>query len=271
MTGSLDGVSAKIKRAEENINQLNAEIESFLRDNQTPYTVVGQLQPNATEYIFTVRGELNVPVRFSVLAGEVVHQLRSSLDHLAHSLVVQHIRSEPAWNTAFPIGINKKEYKKACERRLKQSVSSTAADLILSVQPYIVSKVPEESTLWTLHQMNNRDKHRLLLVSAGGIGLVHEVTIDTHAPPPIGSQYSGPVIDSIFPQEEPSPVTKDGIELMRIILGEPYPGFQAYGKTTAQIIVEVPNKPGTYRPLIPLLTQMLKLTRRIVGSFKNEF
>ena len=70
---------------------------------------------------------------------------------------MRHIKAEPDWNTGFPIGINKKEFKKTSERGLKQSVSATAADLNLSVQPYIVSQPPADSLLWALHKMDNWD------------------------------------------------------------------------------------------------------------------
>src|ERR1700686_745705 len=89
MSNLLDGCYAKLERAKENVRNLNAEIETFLGADPKPYQVVGEHKGNGLKYAFVVRGNPTMPLRFTVLAGEVVHHLRSILDHLICALVVR--------------------------------------------------------------------------------------------------------------------------------------------------------------------------------------
>ena len=51
-----DSARAKIERADETAQNLNAEIDAFLRANPNPYRIVGQLKNENREYVFTCRG-----------------------------------------------------------------------------------------------------------------------------------------------------------------------------------------------------------------------
>src|SRR5450755_3842220 len=83
------GIAQKLKRADQNIVTLRSEIDTFLKGGKYP-TIP---HPNdktwqeATDYHRTKR----IPVRFGVLTGEIVHHLRSSLDH-----IVWHFSSDEA-------------------------------------------------------------------------------------------------------------------------------------------------------------------------------
>src|ERR1700761_1924172 len=84
MDHPLSGAYEKLHRAEENIEKLELEITRFFEESK--YPVISnendQLFLEAIDY----HGNRKIPIRFSVLAGEIVHHLRSSLDHVAWQL-----------------------------------------------------------------------------------------------------------------------------------------------------------------------------------------
>ena len=88
MAHPLDSCRAKTRRAQESIHDLEQEITAFFQRDPPPYKIVKQYQNNGLEYAFLAFGEPEAPLRFAVLAGEIVHHLRSSLDHLVYALII---------------------------------------------------------------------------------------------------------------------------------------------------------------------------------------
>jgi len=79
MSDLLIGCRAKIERAEENIRRLNGEITAFLSQESKPYRIRKEFRNNGLQYAFVAFGDPIAPPRFAVLAGEIIHHLRSSL------------------------------------------------------------------------------------------------------------------------------------------------------------------------------------------------
>src|SRR5213594_1504031 len=82
MTHPLDSCRVKIQRANEHIYNLNSEIRAFL---DSSYAVIRNHNTDSGQIEYRVR---NVAQRytgdkFAAIAGEVVHHLRSSFDHLS--------------------------------------------------------------------------------------------------------------------------------------------------------------------------------------------
>jgi hypothetical protein len=107
MTGLLEGARLKIQRAHEARQGLNAEVRRFL--SAQPYEV-------AVEKDLKIgKGSLHLSVRkppppeWGPIIGEIVHDTRSALDHLAYALSI--LNKGPAPNRpnrqwreiAFPI------------------------------------------------------------------------------------------------------------------------------------------------------------------------
>jgi hypothetical protein len=153
---------AKIERAEESIQNLNREITAFLVANPKPYRMVREFRNDGRQYAFIAFGNPVVPARFAVIAGEIVHHLRSSLDHLLCALVVNNGGS-PTRQHQFPIYTSPKAFDEACSRGLIRGVADSAEKLIRSVQPY-TSETPDDTVLHVIQQFDNFDKHQRLLV-----------------------------------------------------------------------------------------------------------
>jgi hypothetical protein len=115
----------------------------------------------AEELIGALEGESAGP-RASILAGDVLYNLRSCLDHLVHQLIVAHTDVEPSYRTyEFPIFRSEKQFDESRNRMLRD-VSPEATSRIREVQPFR-SEAPAESPLYLLQQLHDLDRRRLLL------------------------------------------------------------------------------------------------------------
>ena len=115
----------------------------------------------AEELLAALEGESAGP-RSSILAGDVLYNLRSCLDHLVHQLIVSDTGVEPTYRTyEFPIFRNEKQFDELRNRMLRD-VSPEAVTRIRELQPFR-AETPAESPLWLLHELHSLDRHRLLL------------------------------------------------------------------------------------------------------------
>ncbi len=74
----------KLRRARANYGELQNEIHAYLK--RQPFYLIVQPSPNDTkEWVVRVREE--VPVEFSAVIGDVIHNLRAALDLMAVQLV----------------------------------------------------------------------------------------------------------------------------------------------------------------------------------------
>src|SRR6266404_964011 len=80
----LAGVHEKLKRAEESIRDLNSQIVAFLRER--PEGGFSHDKQKAAKEFAEFHAKRVIPLRFGVIAGEVIHHLRSSLEHIAWML-----------------------------------------------------------------------------------------------------------------------------------------------------------------------------------------
>jgi hypothetical protein len=131
MSLPLDGCWAKIERANENIKNLEAEITTFVHPD--PYIVVGNVDHQKKECTFVADAK-TIPLRFSVLAGEIIHHLRSSLDHLICTLVVQQ-SNVVNLRHGFPICLNEKGFRAARKTGKIEGISEAAQAIVEHLQP----------------------------------------------------------------------------------------------------------------------------------------
>ncbi len=156
----LERLTAKPKWAVSQINDLEVLLnDTFPRAN--PYGVRCEDDPNTLERTYYVTNLPDVPVEISLVAGDILQNLRSSLDHLVCHLV--HKEGNPVTSqTAFPVANNAAEYISAVCRRKVKGAGQKAIDAIDAIEPY---KGGKGAMLWRLHKLNNLDKHRLLLTA----------------------------------------------------------------------------------------------------------
>ena len=177
MKPDFSGIAAKLIRANENIRNLDREIVAYLESSEYPFWRHDDKETalKAIEY----HRKRAVPLRFSVLAGEIIHHLRSILDHVAWQFTAEWYRVLKPTQIEFPIFEVRPPHKPGrtgYERHVKGISDPAVLILIERLQPYY-STEPAHQPLAILHKFNIADKHRhvLLCVSTGAIPISSEV------------------------------------------------------------------------------------------------
>jgi hypothetical protein len=146
----------KIEWAKKHIPDLQAAIERFLQTS--PYTVIAQDDPQIGLH-YTVELVEQIPSDILCLTGDILHNLRSSLDHLLFRIMP----STVPWTRqhGFPIAAGATEYE-ARKLRKTKGLPQNLVQRIDAVKPFKGGN----DILWRLNELNNIDKHRLLVALA---------------------------------------------------------------------------------------------------------
>lgn len=119
----------------------NAKVPGFFQMSYDPTSRVPMLPANAI-----------------AAAGDVVHNLRSALDHLAYQLaVVGTPGTEPNRKVGFPIAKDLKTYECVKVKKV-QGMRPDAIKAIDALQPY--KGGCNGDALWRIHDLDNSNKHR---------------------------------------------------------------------------------------------------------------
>lgn len=171
MAEPMEGHWPKIIRAEEHLAAARAEFD-FYREGDV-YRLIGEFDPNGTDYV--LRMELRYPPspRFAILIGEFFNCLRSALDHLAFRMVETHAPARLAdpKTIAFPIKESRFD-RRGNERPVDNLMAGVAGipegpmTLIETNQPYHRGEDAPWHPLAIIQNLNNIDKHRTLLLTS---------------------------------------------------------------------------------------------------------
>jgi len=156
-----------------------------------------------------------MPPMLSFMLGDCAHNLRSALDHLAFLICRPRTEREEA-SVEFPITSS---YARFRSTRYKMPHAPRGyRTAVERLQPYHRRTNPESVALWHLQEINNWDKHRLLLTTAASLVDSNiEVTILR------GST-------SVVRIEKFRGLLKPGTVLSRVQVGESEAGAQVYVK-----------------------------------------
>jgi hypothetical protein len=156
----------KLARADEHLQELQREIVWFAASD--PYTVRYETDEEGRRHVWM--GPVgNAPVRVALLAGDIVHNLHSGLDHLALALSEAnaggHVMPRVERDSEFPIFIERDKFRKGRAKRIGMAASRAQA-LIQRAQPYRRWQDPSSHPLWQLYLLSNYDKHRRLPIAS---------------------------------------------------------------------------------------------------------
>lgn len=265
----LSGVQAKLERAQELTNILDVEIAEYLAANKSKLKIKKVFQNNGLRYAFVVSGDLDIPLRFSILFGEIVHHLRSSLDHLVWALVVKN-GGKPANKNQFPICQTPEDFREQCKRGRLNGMSERAKDIVRSQQPF-TNKDKLNTILQVVSDCNNCDKHRLLVVAAGAANISEQMTIGSD--PEIANlperQGKNPAIVG-FGMPGIKKLTSEDNVIFSIDLAEPAPEFKVDADFEFHVVLE---KIGSNENL-PIIKLAPFLVAGVIGTvrlFAKEF
>jgi hypothetical protein len=253
MAADLTGPRLKVQRAEKHHRDLAEAIKRYLESH--PYKVVTKDNPEAgrRDLIFRVGEE--IPASLSLLSGDVVHNLRSALDHLMWQLVHAN-GGEPSYKTEFPVGRSETHFE-AIRARKTEGISESALDVLNSLKPY---KGGSEA-FWRIHQLDVVDKHRLMLtVAATSADLIIDAGAVLRDILPSDATFDAPKIR--IPGAEAT-ILRDGDVISSAPLeGDTHDHMQFSGHVSFA-------EPGVVEgeSLVPALAELGRFTQGVIESF----
>jgi hypothetical protein len=256
---SLIGPLARIERANEHIRHLNDRLVAFVRSR--PYTAVPQPDPNPFNRAFLITEVKPIPLQVRVMIGEIPHHLRAALDLLVCQLLLRENVTDPKIlkKREFPIFFKrdlsipkvKKEHEADIARKIK-GVGPKPYALIESLQPCVAGNGDERSHLAQVAELDNTDKHRLLLAAVGSM----------HFP-----QVSFHDAGTVVAMADAYVALKEGATL---VLSPFNPGVNVDTNFTNAVAFDEPG-PVFGHPVVPTLQNLSDLTRDTVNLFADCF
>lgn len=166
-----ESVELKLNRAEEHIDTLDAEIRTFLADK--PYGAYRTLEREGAEHVIHWSRCTQPPRRLGLIAGDAIHNIRSSLDHMVVALakfgasgIGQVVSEQEERRLQFPITLSPIEFRNQVRGRALAWIPPPAVLIIEQRQPYLaLPQSPKQFPLFELSQLDNADKHRGLTVA----------------------------------------------------------------------------------------------------------
>jgi hypothetical protein len=169
---ALGGAFAKFRRADAHLEMLDVVWGKYLRSKPRPYDFIVHIEPQSGDHTIYAEILRPPPADLSVIVGDVLHNLRSGLDHMAWELV-KRAGGKPGRHTYFPICDTEARWLQEVEHRRRIGdrrsplsgiePGSAIWKFIQAVQPYKGAIYADAMT--ALRVLSNADKHRQLLIS----------------------------------------------------------------------------------------------------------
>src|ERR1035437_3291653 len=112
---AFERVQAKYDWAKKRVDDFEAAVADFRRSN--PHTIGREDNVETGQVRFYVQQVPAIPNELAFTLGDALHNLRSTLDHLAYALVVA-AGGTPNRYTSFPIGELDKDFKGLAKRNV---------------------------------------------------------------------------------------------------------------------------------------------------------
>jgi hypothetical protein len=173
----------KLTRAQQHLSDLNIEIDRYAQQHAyeaVRYTGSGKCHEHTNCWRYQLRITKEPDPWLAILTGDVIHNMRSGLDHIAVALAPRSRRYE----AKFPIrmtdpwarkGRSYAAHNPETRRSFNTAVKGMSGDavaVIKQLQPYQPGGAPGTHFLAQLSKLENADKHRQLLAFVPGLSEV---------------------------------------------------------------------------------------------------
>ena len=258
----LDGAFAKLARAEEHMNILYELVQEWGREK--PYTVPYEDNPEKTQRSYRLRMERAPDLLYwGAYIGDVVHNLRSALDHIAWQCAGGHGIAPD--DTEFPIFLDEGKFRNASRpgglhkiRGIKDPVHRA---LIEAAQPHAPGNGMENDYLWILHEFDREDKHRVLTpILFVPINMSMKVLV-TYESDAAAESSTTPIIS--VPPYEP---LHDGAEIFSVTTSAPFVDMQVQSDIFLGVALRYADFRGGSNFM---LRKMVERTRGIAEQFRD--
>ena len=167
----------KINWARDHLQQLERQMRAWF-DGKRRFAFSVEPDPNMPSKWLVKLTADKIPLRpYSLIIGDIVNNLRSSLDYIAYELAIAHskvLTKKQARSCQFPIvgdedrngvgGAGAKNWK--TNSSTIQCIDPNAQAVIEGVQPFKLGGDFREHPLWHLQELSNINKHRFLHIAA---------------------------------------------------------------------------------------------------------
>jgi hypothetical protein len=247
------GVREKLDRAAHHLNTFGVALADFEPLNRDIISRETDAQTGVRHY--RVARQPTVPASLALIAGDVIHNLRSALDHLAFALCMadgQQLTPGQQKGIYFPITETRDKHEAAIKSQLQGLAPSDAIDEIRLIEPHGDGA---SAVLWTLAKLSNTDKHRLVL--------------DVRLKPPgldVGLQM-GHMMRELLLAKGMEPIPIDSLSLIAygsetelrvgdIVYSEPGDRESLPIRLAFPVVLNEPDITDV-RPIVPLLGEMI--------------
>jgi hypothetical protein len=170
MADALDGARLKVIRAQKHLDSLKDELRRY--EQSKPYGLTVENDIHVPGFVIPTWHITTEPDPYlSTIIGDVLCNLRSALDYVAWQLAAKYVGRtlvgppDGRDRIVFPIVCSRHEFSKSRKALEGYQIPATVIDEIESVQPYGGGYHP----LWLLSLLVNSDKHRLPVLTRGGL------------------------------------------------------------------------------------------------------
>jgi len=188
-TDVFSGIRLKLSRARQQIDVLEADVKAFLTGGGEPYAPTINFNGTTQELTVSVKINKTPDPMWGVRVGEIVHNMRSALDHIVWELVILNTGNPPRTNqNQFPIFETEAGFNARGVRKFLHDVRADAINLIQSEQPFRTGE-GVKSPLWHMRELSNADKHRTLHIVGT---LLHSFNVTF---PPVAESFTAEVVE----------------------------------------------------------------------------
>lgn len=164
----------KLWRANEHVQELEAVIEAWLK--LKPYRVWKEYEAETDQWVIYAEPRGQVPLQLPAIVGDILQNLRASLDHIAFALSERGygrpLPEKLARNCHFPISDSPQKFA-ATRRSNILHVAAEPLAIIEAVQPYRSTHGIDGAELMVLKKLSEFDKHRALPVVIRNARITH--------------------------------------------------------------------------------------------------
>jgi hypothetical protein len=251
------GVFSKLARASELTSILESEFDKHT--SMSSVKTESDFERDGRRWMLRASSDGELPAIFAVMTGEIVHHLASSLDHLFAALVNSNGR-EVRRDHYFPVYVNYADYVARVEKRsLLEGLPEHVVSKIKELQPF-TSNTPKDTVLAAVKELNNQDKHRLLVVLHAAATIADNLEIGHNEP-----SNRTPNITGFWTPPQLVPLTPRMQKIFAVDLADPAPSFWAKPNIRRYLILakcgEAKNVPAirTLRALIAGVTHTVEM------------
>ena len=147
---------------------LTVAIEAFIATD--PYAVTRRLDGEGIEHVYFFRKFTDPPDGIGLLVGDVVHNLRTCLDHIVLAMAQKGAKAagvtmsrKAETSIQFPVAISPEHFEDQIGRHRLRYVEPEAKMVIERLQPYWLDRTnPEHSWIAVINDLDVTDKHRTI-------------------------------------------------------------------------------------------------------------